>query len=117
MSNGYQGQIRAIDQSGQKFSSNSDLFSLIKSSIENQNIKIIRLAIQDFPTPYAPIEPGNPSSTFSVKVGKNQNDYETIQVGFNCMYEINNVEITYLQAASDSSNRIIIDYIAQEVSN
>lgn len=111
--NGYQGQIRAIDQTNHKFTQNQDLFELIRNDSSAETVQnIIRLGIQDFPSPYQPIQPGE-SSGFKVIIGKNGKN-QIIQIGFNSMFEIRDVPIDYFVAASNSSDRVIIDYIIQE---
>lgn len=117
--NGYQGQIRAIDQQSRKFTQGTDLFRLIENDAAVPVHSIIRLGIQDFPAPYVPIQPGTSRQNgFKVKISDQLNpiekDLKTISIGFNSMYELDDVNIKFFKAVSDSSDRVIIDYIIQE---
>lgn len=127
--NGYQGQIRAIDQPNgiftvdlnneEQIKKTNNLFNLIEQDAAVPVHSIIRLGIQDFPAPYQPAQLGTSRQDgfkvfISDQADPDLSKLKPIQIGFNSMYELNDVNIKFFQAASNSSDRVIIDYIIQK---
>ena len=92
--NGYQGQIRAIDQQAGYFLADQEIMDLIALQCNNYYAGFIsRLGIQ------APEK-----SVFLI-------NGEAIEMGKTGMYEINNVIINSLLFEENSSSDVVIDYI------
>ena len=92
--NGYQGQVRAIDQSGGCFSAGQEIMDLIEAQCNNYYTGTIsRLGVQ---APQA--------SVFLIN-GK------AVRMGQTGIYEVNNVAIYSLVFQADSSPAAIVDYI------
>lgn len=91
--NGYQGQIRANQQQGQKFIAGQEIITLIQQTTAFPIRYIQRIGIQA------------PEKT---KISINNKE---IEIGKTGIYEVNNVEITSLKFIQDSSKNVIIDFI------
>ena len=90
--NGYQGQIRAIDQLQRCFKANTQLMTLINANnVSTKNIK--RLGI---------------ISTPGTQVQLND---QVIEIGKTRIYEVDNIEISSIKFLQDSSEGTYIDYL------
>lgn len=90
--NGYQGQIRAIDQPQRCFKANAQLMTLINANnVSTKNIK--RLGI---------------ISTPGTQVQLND---QVIEIGKTRIYEVDNIEISSIKFLQDSSEGTYIDYL------
>ena len=128
--NGYQGQIRAADQSNGYFEKDVELFTLIQNlaSIDVGYIKRIGIQLN-------PITKGETtqdlqqynaidgSTQYTIQLPKNTTvltptqvriNNEIIQIGKTGIYEANDVEITSIQFVENSPKNTIIDFIIQE---
>lgn len=92
--NGYQGQIRASDQSNGYFQAEANIISLITNACNNQyNGFVQRIGIEA------------PEGTFITING------ESIQIGKTGLYEVNNAYITSLTFVENSTKEAVVDYI------
>lgn len=92
--NGYQGQIRAVDQPNQCFLANQNISSLIAVASQGHYLGYIsRLGIDT-----------TPNSRVSI-------NGQVIQIGQTGIYEVNDVYITSIFFLQDSSRNTFIDYI------
>lgn len=92
--NGYQGQIKALDQPNGYFTANQNIMLLIQNDCNNQyHGAVQRIGIDTDPDTNIELNGKN------IKIGK---------TGF---YEINNVQITSFKFLQNSSKSTIIDYI------
>lgn len=90
--NGYQGQIRAMDQPQRCFKANTQLMTLINTNnVSTKNIK--RLGI---------------ISTPGTQVQLND---QVIEIGKTRIYEVDNIEISSIKFLQDSSEGTYIDYL------
>ena len=91
---GYQGQIRAADQTNGYFPANLELITLIRQSCNNLfNGYVERLGIEA------------PEKTM-IKINN-----QSIEIGKTGLYEVNNAHITSLQFVNNSTQDAIIDFI------
>ena len=94
--NGYQSQLRAIDQLNKCFLANQELIELIRNNSKWDNPKIIKIGITT----------NNP---FDMVILNNI----PFQIGFSYQLELDNVDITSIYFANDTSSKVIIDYVVQ----
>lgn len=91
--NGYQGQLRAEDQTNGYFAANQEIMDLISADCAVAVSFLQRLGIQ------------TPAGT-RIKVNNKE-----IEVGKTNIYELSNVEITSLKFVNNSSAYTVINYI------
>lgn len=94
--NGYQGQIRAIDQPNGYFIRGNEIFTLIQQDTSINTAYIEKIGIQTYPGTLIRL------------------NGQTIEIGKTGMYETDEVEITSIQFPENSPKNVIIDYIAHK---
>ena len=99
--NGYQGQIRAMDQpNGYFIGGNSqtaqEIFTLIQQDTSITTAYVEKIGIQTYPGTLIRL------------------NGQTIEIGKTGMYETDEVEITSIQFPENSPKNVIIDYIAHK---
>lgn len=109
--NGYQGQLRAMDQPNGYFPANQELFTLIQNDASSViTIDCIkRIGIQTSPVII------NEQNTLVTKNAVVLLNNKEIQIGSTGLYETDEVEITSIKFKYNSSKDTIIDYIITKV--
>lgn len=93
--NGYQGQIRAIDQQNHIFLANQQLLNIIQQNTRSPINYIKRLGI------------------FAKEGTKLKINDIQIEIGKTNIYEIDQMEITSIKFKENTSNEVILDFIIQ----
>lgn len=96
--NGYQGQIRAIDQPDKVFHGGENLFLLIKQNANFSFSYIYRIGIQ---------VTKNPTYIFMGTA----NNVKKFQIGKTGIFQQQNTQITQLFFQDDTNKDVVIDYI------
>lgn len=94
--NGCQSQLRAVDQPNSHFSANQELIQLVQNASKYPNFKLTKIGIVT-------------DSPFDIIVVNN----EPFQIGFTYQLQLDNVDITSMYFANDTSSQVIIDYVIQ----
>lgn len=93
--NGYQGQIRALDQNGHTFSANQNIYSLIQQDTVDSIRYIKKISITA------------PEGTRMNLNGKQ------IHIGKTGIYEAEDLQITSFVFLDNTSSDVIIDFIVE----
>lgn len=93
--NGYQGQIKAIDQIGHIFSANQNIYALIQQKSVNPLRFIKKISI------------------IASEGTKMRLNGKQIYIGKTGFYEIEDVQITSFEFLDDTSSNVIIDFIVE----
>lgn len=93
--NGYQGQIRALDQDGHTFSANQNIKSLIQQESVGSVEYIKKISI---------------TAPEGTKMMLNENQ---IRIGKTGIYEAEDLQITYFAFLDNTSSDVIIDFIVE----
>lgn len=128
--NGYQGQIRAIDQPNGYFAANAEIFTLIQN-LASVNVDYIeRIGIQVDPITRGittqsteTYDTRQGSTTSSIQLPKYTTiqvptkvliNNKEIQIGKTGIYEVDNVEITSIKFVENSPKNAIIDFVVKK---
>lgn len=93
--NGYQGQIRALDQNGHTFPANQN----IKSLIQQESVGLVEY-----------IKKISITAPEGTKMMLNENQ---IRIGKTGIYEAEDLQITYFAFLDNTSSDVIIDFIVE----
>lgn len=93
--NGYQGQIRALDQDGHTFPANQNIKSLIQQQSVGSVEYIKKISI---------------TAPEGTKMMLNENQ---IRIGKTGIYEAEDLQITYFAFLDNTSSDVIIDFIVE----
>lgn len=95
--NGYQSQLRAIDQPNSCFAANVNLVPLMEQNSKYENPKITKVGITS-------------DNSYDIVMINGQ----SFQIGYKTnVLQLDNVDITSMYFVQDTSSKVTIDYIAQ----
>lgn len=101
--NGYQGQIRAIDQQGKHFLANQNIVDLINASAVASIRSLKRIEI---------FTAEGTRINFLLTGTSSLEDEIEVEIGKTKMYQLDEVQITSIKFIEDSPVQTIIDFIA-----